>query len=164
MNPSNEPSAPRVGLRSVLRTWVAFLLRSSYRRAAGNIAVSGRGDRLPPARVGFSLYEARLYLALLAEGSQNGNEVAKRASVPSSKVYAALDKLASSRLRAFQPPRHFTRWAAIPPDELIARLRRHYNDPLDFLVEELPRVQAATPSEPFLTSPGSPPCTRLRPR
>ena len=28
--------------------------------------------------VGFSLYEARVYLALLQEGSQNGNEVAER--------------------------------------------------------------------------------------
>ncbi len=103
--------------------------------------------------VGFSLYEARVYLALLREGSQNGNEVAKRAAVPSSKVYAALT---SSR-----PPASSSRygaeldaWAALPPDELVTRLRRHYNEPLDFLVEELPKVRATEPSEPFLTISG----------
>lgn len=104
--------------------------------------------------VGFSLYEARLYLALLQEGSQNGNEVAKRAAVPSSKVYAALDKLAAEGFVQSSRRGASTRWAAIPPDELVARLRRHYNEPLDFLVEELPKVQAATPSEPFFTISG----------
>jgi HTH-type transcriptional regulator, sugar sensing transcriptional regulator len=101
--------------------------------------------------VGFSLYEARLYLGLLRDGSQNGNEVAKHASVPSSKVYAALDKLASEGF--VQSERHgsSTRWAAVPPDELVDRLRRQYNEPLDFLADELPKVRAAAPTEPFLT-------------
>ena len=33
-------------------------------------------------------------------------------------------------------------------------MRKHYNDPLDFLAEELPRVQTIEPSEPFLTVAG----------
>jgi len=104
--------------------------------------------------VGFSLYEARVYVALLREGSQNGNEVAKRAAVPSSKVYAALEKLAAAGY--VQSSRHGSsqRWAALAPEELVGRLRRHYNEPLDFLVEELPKVQASAPSEPFLTIDG----------
>ncbi len=104
--------------------------------------------------VGFSLYEARVYLALLREGAQNGNEVAKHASVPSSKVYAALDKLAAAGFVHSSRRGTSTRWAALPPDELVERLRKHYNDPLDFLVEELPKVQASEPSEPFLTISG----------
>lgn len=104
--------------------------------------------------VGFSLYEARLYLALLQEGSQNGNEVAKRAAVPSSKVYAALDKLAAAGFVHSSRRGSSTRWAAVSPTELIARLRKHYNEPLDFLHEELPKVQAQLPSEPFLTVSG----------
>ena len=101
--------------------------------------------------VGFSLYEARVYLALLREGTQNGNEVAKHAMVPSSKVYAALDKLAASGFVQSSQHGNSTRWAALAPDELIGRLRKHYNEPLDFLVEELPKLQATEPSEPFLT-------------
>jgi sugar-specific transcriptional regulator TrmB len=104
--------------------------------------------------VGFSLYEARVYLALLREGSQNGNEVAKRAVVPSSKVYAALDKLAAAGFVQSSQRGTSTRWAALPSDELVARLRKHYNEPLDFLVEELPKVQTSEPSEPFLTVSG----------
>lgn len=104
--------------------------------------------------VGFSLYEARVYVALLREGSQNGNEVAKRAAVPSSKVYAALDKLATEGFVQSSRRGTSTRWAALPPQELVTRLRKHYNEPLDFLVEELPKVQATAPSEPFLTVSG----------
>ena len=39
--------------------------------------------------LGFSLYEARVYVGLLRHGPQNGNEVSKSAGLPSSKVYAS---------------------------------------------------------------------------
>lgn len=104
--------------------------------------------------VGFSLYEARVYVALLRDGSQNGNEVAKRARVPSSKVYAALEKLAAEGLVQSSRRGSSRRWAALPPNELIARLRKQYNEPLDFLGQELPKLEATEPSEPFLTVAG----------
>ena len=44
--------------------------------------------------VGLSQYEARVYVALLRNGTQNGNELARSSGVPSSKVYAMLGKLA----------------------------------------------------------------------
>jgi HTH-type transcriptional regulator, sugar sensing transcriptional regulator len=106
--------------------------------------------------VGFSLYEARLYLALLQEGSQNGNEVAKRAAVPSSKVYAALEKLAAAGFVHSSRRGSSVLWAALPPEELIERLRKQYNDPLDQLAEELPKLRSHEPSEPFLTISGLP--------
>jgi HTH-type transcriptional regulator, sugar sensing transcriptional regulator len=104
--------------------------------------------------VGFSLYEARLYVALLRGGAQNGNEVAKHAKVPSSKVYTALDKLAAEGVVQSVTNGGLTRFAAIRPSELIARLRKRYNAPLDFLAEELPKVIAPEPPEPFLTVSG----------
>jgi sugar-specific transcriptional regulator TrmB len=104
--------------------------------------------------VGFSLYEARLYLALLREGAQNGNEAAKHAGVPSSKVYAALDKLAGEGVVQTITRGSSTRFAAVPPAELIGRLRKHYNAPLDFLEEELPKIHSAEPVDPFLTLSG----------
>lgn len=104
--------------------------------------------------VGFSLYEARLYVALLRGGAQNGNEVAKLANVPSSKVYAALDKLASEGVvQSFQRGSG-TRFTAIAPKELITRLRKHYNAPLDFLEDTLPKVETAQMPEPFLSVAG----------
>lgn len=104
--------------------------------------------------VGFSLYEARLYVALLRGGAQNGNEVAKLANVPSSKVYTALDKLASEGVVHTFKRGSSTRFTAIPPKELIARLRKQYNGPLDFLDGELPKIETARPPEPFLTVSG----------
>ncbi|MEO8667156.1 MAG: helix-turn-helix domain-containing protein [Bauldia sp.] len=104
--------------------------------------------------VGFSLYEARLYLALLRGGAQNGNEVAKQANVPSSKVYTALDKLAAEGMVQSFKSGSSTRFTAIPPDELVGRLRKHFNTPLDFLSHELPKVAAPEPPEPFLTVTG----------
>jgi sugar-specific transcriptional regulator TrmB len=104
--------------------------------------------------VGFSLYEARVYLALVREGVQNGNEVAKHAAVPSSKVYAALDKLAAAGFVQSSRRGNSRLWAALPPEELVARLRKTYNEPLDFLAEELPKMKASESAEPFLTIAG----------
>jgi sugar-specific transcriptional regulator TrmB len=104
--------------------------------------------------LGFSLYEARLYVALLRGGAQNGNEVAKQANVPSSKVYTALDKLAGEGVVQSFKRGTSTRFTAIPPNELVARLRKQFNAPLDFLADELPKVAAPAPPEPFLTVSG----------
>ncbi len=104
--------------------------------------------------VGFSLYEARLYVALLRGGAQNGNEVAKLANVPSSKVYTALDKLAGEGIVHTLKRGSSTRFTAISPSELVSRLRKQYNGPLDFLDDELPKIETARPPEPFLTVTG----------
>jgi sugar-specific transcriptional regulator TrmB len=103
---------------------------------------------------GFSLYEARLYLALLRTGAQNGNEVASQAGVPSSKVYSALEKLAGEGIVHASKHGNSTRFTAIPPTELIPRLRKQYNDPLDFLEGALPKVVSVETPEPFLTISG----------
>jgi HTH-type transcriptional regulator, sugar sensing transcriptional regulator len=104
--------------------------------------------------VGFSLYEGRLYVALLRGGAQNGNEVAKLANVPSSKVYTALDKLASEGIVHSFKRGSTTRFMAIAPAELVGRLRKHFNSPLDFLDDELPKIEVDGPPEPFLTVSG----------
>lgn len=103
---------------------------------------------------GFSLYEARLYLALLRTGAQNGNEVASQAGVPSSKVYSALEKLAGEGIVHASKHGNSTRFTAIPPTELVPRLRKQYNDPIDFLEESLPKVASVETPEPFLTVSG----------
>lgn len=106
--------------------------------------------------LGFSLYEARLYVALLRGGTLNGNELAKAAGVPSSKVYSALDKLAREGVVHSIKRGGSTRFAATPPEEVIARLRRRFVAPLDFLGEALPKLTAKQPPEPFLTVSGLP--------
>ena len=99
---------------------------------------------------GMSLYEARIYLALLRHGPQNGNEVARTSKVPSSKVYAALDKLADEGVVHAIRRNGGTRFAPIAPNELVERLRRQYNEPLDLLERALPEVSAPAPAAEML--------------
>ena len=111
-------------------------------------------DDLTVARlrdVGFSLYEAKLYVALLRGGAQNGNEVAKKAGVPTSKVYAALDKLATEGWVDSLKDGTASRFSAVDPAEVVGRLRQRYNAPLDYLAKALPKATAPRSSDPFLT-------------
>src|ERR1041385_197872 len=44
-------------------------------------------------RIGFTQYEARVYLTLARAGALNGNEISLASEVPSSKTYETLRKL-----------------------------------------------------------------------
>ncbi len=104
--------------------------------------------------VGLSLYEARIYLGLLRHGAQNGNELSKSSGVPSSKVYSTVEKLIGLGIVHSIRNGSSTRFVGIAPEELVARLRRQYNEPLDQLSEALPQLSSFEPSEPFLTVSG----------
>jgi sugar-specific transcriptional regulator TrmB len=105
-------------------------------------------------QVGFSLYEARLYAALLRHGPQNGNELSRSSGVPSSKVYATVEKLvAEGSVQRIASPGG-TRFVALAPDELVDRLRRRFNDPLDYLAETLPPLADQVEDEVFLSISG----------
>ncbi len=102
--------------------------------------------------VGLSFYEARIYLALLEHGAQNGNELSRSSGVPSSKVYSTVEKLIGRGTVHSLREGSTTKFVPIQPDELVARLRARYNDPIDFLVTALPPVAASRPAdEAFLT-------------
>src|SRR5919197_4341663 len=85
--------------------------------------------------LGLSLYEARLYLALLQHGAQNGNELSKSSGVPSSKVYSTAEKLIGLGTVHSIREGSTTKFVAIEPGELLARLRARYNEPIDFLTD-----------------------------
>ena len=101
--------------------------------------------------LGLSLYEARLYLALLARGQQNGNELSKSSGVPSSKVYATLGKLTSVGIVSQVNSPNGAEYVCISPEELIARLRRKYDEPLDYLDSVLPEIAAEHVEPAILT-------------
>lgn len=100
------------------------------------------------------MYEARLYSTLLRYGPQNGNELSRRSGVPSSKVYGTVEKLMAEGIAQSIKTAAGTQFVALQPDELISRLRRRFNDPLDFLEEELPQLGDYTPEDVFLTVSG----------
>src|SRR6266702_6961956 len=104
--------------------------------------------------LGFSLYEARVYVGLLRHGPQNGNGVAKSAGLPSSKVYATLERLVSKGI--VHSVRHgtATQYVCVPPSELMHRLRADFEEPLDYLETTLPTLVTFEPAPEVLTVSG----------
>lgn len=87
-------------------------------------------------------YEAKTYLALLANGQQmNGYEVAKASGVPRSTVYETLSKLVA-RGAAFEVKSETgtVGYVALPADALVGRLRREISSTIDGLADVLPSI------------------------
>jgi sugar-specific transcriptional regulator TrmB len=101
--------------------------------------------------LGMSLYEARVYLGLVRHGPQNGNEVAKSAGIPSSKVYSTLEKLASEGIVHTIMTGSGTQYISISPDELVHRFRQEFDEPIDYLEQALPGLAAFKPASEVLT-------------
>jgi sugar-specific transcriptional regulator TrmB len=95
--------------------------------------------------LGLSLYEARLYLGLLTGGPQNGNELSRTSGVPSSKVYAMLERLASDGLVARTRRGNSVEYVCVPPQDILHKLRERYTKPLDYLEEVLPTIGTTGP-------------------
>src|SRR5579871_5985382 len=95
--------------------------------------------------VGFSLYEARLYLGLLRRGRQNGNELSRTSGVPSSKVYAMLERLSDAGIVAQTRSGNSVEYVCVPPADLLHKLRERYTKPLDYLDVTLPTMASGSP-------------------
>jgi len=95
--------------------------------------------------LGLSLYETRLYLGLLTGGRQNGNELSRTSGVPSSKVYAMLERLAGDGLVARTRRGSTVEYVCVPPRDLLHKLRERYVKPLEYLEETLPSLQMTEP-------------------
>lgn len=100
--------------------------------------------------LGLSLYEARLYLGLLKHGQQNGNELSRSSGVPSSKVYAMLERLAEAGLVAHTQSGNNVEYVCVPPEDLLHKLRDQYMKPLEYLGATLPKIVRPSPEPDFL--------------
>jgi sugar-specific transcriptional regulator TrmB len=100
--------------------------------------------------LGLSLYEARLYLGLLAGGAQNGNELSRLSGVPSSKVYAMLERLTAEGIVARTRRGTTVEYVCVPPHELLHKLRERYTKPLEYLEETLPTIGTTGPKADIL--------------
>ena len=93
-------------------------------------------------QIGFSLYEARAYLSLLATQPVNGYDLAKLSGIPSSKIYETLKRLVIKGAvlpSASQP----TLYRTVPPEVLIASVRQQTEHSLGFLASALPGLAVA---------------------
>jgi HTH-type transcriptional regulator, sugar sensing transcriptional regulator len=100
--------------------------------------------------LGLSLYEARLYLGLLTRGPQNGNELSRTSGVPSSKVYAMLERLAAAGIVAHTRRGNTVEYVAVPPQDVLHKLRERYTKPLDYLEATLPTIVSSDPEPDVL--------------
>jgi HTH-type transcriptional regulator, sugar sensing transcriptional regulator len=98
--------------------------------------------------LGFSPYEARAYAALVARSPANGYEVAKAASIPSSKIYETLQRL-QQRGAARRFSKDPVRYAATPPADLLATLRGRFDKAAERAEDALKSF--ASPGNPELT-------------
>jgi sugar-specific transcriptional regulator TrmB len=95
-------------------------------------------------RLGMSGYEAKAYVALVAAGLPlNGYEVAKRSGVPRSTVYETLAKLVA-RGAAYEVRTGEAKggYISLPPNVLLDRMRRDFDQSVDVLRGALAEVAA----------------------
>ena len=88
--------------------------------------------------LGFTEYEAKVYLALVRESPLTGYAVARASGVPRSKVYEVLGGM-SGRGEVLVSHGEPVRYAPLPPPELIASRRRQAEDALSAAAEGLER-------------------------
>jgi sugar-specific transcriptional regulator TrmB len=119
------------------------MVRSGPSGTVGAVSTERTVELLKDA--GFSGYEAKAYIALLASGVPvNGYEVAKASGVPRSTVYETLGKLVA-RGAAFEVKVDSDAVSYVPlaVDALIGRLRRQTHSTIDGLERALPQIGAA---------------------
>jgi sugar-specific transcriptional regulator TrmB len=94
--------------------------------------------------LGFSTNEARAYRGLLVESPATGYEIAQRANIPRSAIYAVLKRLEDDGLVACveQSP---ARYAPLPAADLVGVMRRRYEGSLRSLEESIRRLRPPPP-------------------
>ncbi len=107
-------------------------------------------------RLGFAEYEARAYLALVKRSPLNGYELAKASGVPRANVYGVLERLDARRAVVRLDEPGGTRFAPVPPAELMRRLRNEFAHTAEETSRALEALEAATEHEPVWNVRGYP--------
>lgn len=91
--------------------------------------------------LGFSPYEADIYLALQREGPANGSQLARRSGVPRSMAYQALDRLVEKGAVLIAPGSP-ANYAPVSPEEFFGRLQKEHAARCEALMRGLPEIAA----------------------
>jgi sugar-specific transcriptional regulator TrmB len=94
-------------------------------------------------KTGFSEYEAKVYVALQRVSPATGYQLAKESGVPRSTIYEVLGKLIARGAVVTQSFGDMVRYAPVPPDLLLDRMRHEFEDTLDELAGGFKRVTAS---------------------
>lgn len=93
--------------------------------------------------IGFTEYEAKVYLALLKEYPATGYQLSKQAGIPRSMVYEALGRLDVRGAVLKAEEARVTFYRPLPPDVLLNRLESDYARLLDALRRDLNAIYLA---------------------
>jgi len=91
-------------------------------------------------RAGFTEYEAKAYIALQGDSPATGYQIAKDSGIPRSMVYEVLGKLVARGAAFTQSFGDMVRYAPVPPDLLLDRMRHEFEDTLDKLGDGFKRL------------------------
>lgn len=81
--------------------------------------------------IGFTEYEAKVYLALLKDHPATGYQLSKQAGIPRSMVYEALGRLDSRGAVLKTEEQKATLYRPMPPDALLDRLTSEHEQRID---------------------------------
>lgn len=98
------------------------------------------------SKLGFGDYEAKAYAGLVGAGECNGYEVAKATGVPRASVYAVLERLVERGAVQRIDTQQGVRYAATPPQALLATIDRRHQRTLAAAHEVLAELES--PQEP----------------
>jgi predicted transcriptional regulator len=96
--------------------------------------------------LGFAEYEARAYIALVKRNPVNGYELAKNSGIPRANIYAVIDRLTARRAVVRLDEPGGTRFAPVPPAELLRRLGGEFQQIANDASRSLEAL--GTPTEP----------------
>jgi HTH-type transcriptional regulator, sugar sensing transcriptional regulator len=103
------------------------------------MVVNNINDRLTVA--GLSEYEGKAYVALLKSNPATAYEVAKRSSVPSSKIYEVLARLQEKQIVSLSSDEYKKRYTPLDPEEFIARGKNRIENTFRDLHKDLLHVK-----------------------
>ncbi len=95
-------------------------------------------------KIGFSEYEAKAYIALLLKNPVTGYELAKLSGVPRSMIYEVLGKLTARGAAMSLHEEGATKYAPVPPDDLLEHLRREHEVLIVSLKEDLASISSSS--------------------
>jgi sugar-specific transcriptional regulator TrmB len=105
--------------------------------------------------IGFTEYEAKVYVALLRDSPATGYQLSKSAGVPRSMVYEALGRLDVRGAVLKTDDRRATLYRPLPPDILLDRFQKEHQNLLVNLRQELNTVYDARQEDHFWSIQGS---------
>src|SRR5512133_558335 len=99
--------------------------------------------------IGFTEYEAKVYLALLRESPATGYQISKESGVPRSMVYEALGRLTGRGAVLRTDEHRATLYRPLPPEILIDRHEQEHRDLIENLREGLHELNNRPSEEHF---------------